>query len=80
MTDRHLTTRLRVHAVAQGLDVDVSIGGLRATGATAPLNAKTSITLIKLIGRWRSDEVMRYLHTQSQVSAPLAHQMLEHLR
>jgi hypothetical protein len=80
ITDKNLTALLRLHATAQGLDVDVSIGGLRATGATALLNSGTSVTLIKLIGRWRSDEVMRYLHTQSTVSEPLAGRMLANLR
>ena len=57
----------------------VSARALRATGATALLQGHVPIQLIQLLGRWRSDEVFRYLHTQSQpLMAPLATTMLQH--
>jgi hypothetical protein len=65
VADRYLTNALRIHALALNLTCEVTIGALRCTGATAMLNSKFPIELIKLIGRWRSDEVFRYLHTQS---------------
>ena len=44
---------------------DVSARSLRAGGAMALLNANVDPTVIKLIGRWRSDEMLRYLHLQA---------------
>ena len=35
---------------------------LRASGATALLLTKVNGNIICLIGRWRSDKMMRYLH------------------
>lgn len=75
-----MTTLLRLYARARNLDVDVSIGALRATAATALLNAQVDTTLIKLVGRWRSDEVMRYFHTQAHTTDPLALEIHAHLR
>lgn len=52
---------------------DVSARSLRAGGAMALLNAGTDLARIRLLGRWRSDEVYRYLHLQApSVMAPLA--------
>jgi hypothetical protein len=77
VADRYLTNALRIHALALNLDCEVTIGALRCTGATAMLNSKFPIELIKLIGRWRSDEVFRYLHTQSTtLTADVANRML----
>ena len=47
---------------------DVSARSLRAAGANALLFAKVDTDVIRLIGRWRSDEMLRYLHVQA---APL---------
>lgn len=47
---------------------DVSARCLRAAGANALLMAKIDPDIIRLIGRWRSDEMLRYLHVQA---APL---------
>lgn len=47
---------------------DVSARSLRAAGANALLFAKVDTDIIRLIGRWRSDEMLRYLHVQA---APL---------
>lgn len=50
------------------LPSDVSARCLRAAGATALLLSKVDSDVIRLIGRWRSDEMLRYLHVQA---APL---------
>ena len=47
------------------LPQDVSARCLRAAGATALLLAKVDPDVIRLIGRWRSDEMLRYLHAQA---------------
>ena len=47
------------------LPEDVSARCLRAAGATALLLAKVDPNVIRLIGRWRSDEMLRYLHVQA---------------
>jgi hypothetical protein len=65
VTDRHLTAHLRFFANTLHLDVDVTVGALRCTGASALMNARKPLYLIQLLGRWRSDEVFRYLHTES---------------
>ena len=77
ITDRVLTDQLRVTAQSLGLDVETTVGALRCTGATAALEGEVPVDVIKLIGRWRSDEVFRYLHTQSEkLMSPIAQQML----
>ena len=50
------------------LPADVSGRCLRAAGANALLLARIDPDVIRLIGRWRSDEMLRYLHVQA---APL---------
>ncbi|KAL3817789.1 hypothetical protein ACHAXA_005822 [Cyclostephanos tholiformis] len=47
------------------LPSDVSARCLRAAGATALLLAQVDPDVIRLIGRWRSDEMLRYLHMQA---------------
>jgi hypothetical protein len=45
----------------------------------ALLCAKVDTDTIRLLGRWRSDEMLRYLHVQTfPLVAPLAFQMLRH--
>ena len=44
---------------------EVSARCLRAAGATALLLAKVDTDIIRLIGRWKSDEMLRYLHVQA---------------
>jgi hypothetical protein len=45
----------------------------------ALLCAKVDTDTIRLLGRWRSDEMLRYLHVQTfPLVAPLASQMLRH--
>ena len=45
---------------------DVSARSLRAAGATALLCADVDPNIIQLLGRWRSDEMLRYLHLQAE--------------
>lgn len=47
------------------LPSEVSARSLRAAGATALLLARVDTDVIRLIGRWRSDEMLRYLHVQA---------------
>jgi hypothetical protein len=44
---------------------DVSAKSLRASGAMALLNERVDANMIKLIGRWKSDAMLRYLHVQA---------------
>jgi hypothetical protein len=66
ISDRQLTAHLRIAATLLGLNVNTTAGALRCTGATALLQGKVPLELIKLVGRWRSDEVFKYLHCQSE--------------
>ena len=45
---------------------DVSTRSLRAAGAMALLYSGVDNDIISLIGRWRSDNMLRYLHVQSE--------------
>ena len=45
---------------------DISARSLRAAGAMALLCANVDTDRIRLIGRWRSDEMLRYLHVQAE--------------
>ena len=47
------------------LDTDVSARCLRAAGSNALLAARVDPEVISLIGRWRSDEMLRYLSVQN---------------
>jgi hypothetical protein len=52
---------------------------LHASGASALLHAQIDSDLIHLLGRWQSDSMLRYLHTQSAgVVRNLAGLMLTH--
>ena len=44
------------------LPKDVSARSLRAAGAMVLLCSGINMDIIRLIGRWRSDEMLRYLH------------------
>ena len=70
ITPSHITTTLRTAVSFLGpelgfLPSDVSARCLRAAGATALLNAKVDGDIIKLLGRWHSDAMLRYLHLQA---------------
>jgi hypothetical protein len=45
---------------------DISARALRAGGAMALLLGKVDYTTIQLIGRWRSAEILRYLHVSAR--------------
>jgi len=48
------------------LPTDISARSLRAAGAMALLCAHVDSDRIRLLGRWRSDEMLRYLHVQAE--------------
>lgn len=73
VTPSRITTVLRNAVAALGTDLgflpsDVSARCLRAAGAMALLLSDVDSNIIQLIGRWRSDAMLRYLHVQA---APL---------
>jgi hypothetical protein len=66
-----ITSALRLSVQAIGLPLgllpsDISARSMRAGGAMALLCARVDQNIIQLLGRWRSDEMMRYLHLQAQ--------------
>ena len=77
----NITKRIRA-ALLLHLDpaytvADVSVRSTRAGGAMALLCAGIDSNRTRLIGRWRSDEVYRYLHVHAQpVMTGLAAAML----
>jgi len=67
----HITQTLRQAVLLLGpslgfLPSDVSARCLRAAGATALLCANVDSCHIELLGRWHSDQMLRYLHLQAQ--------------
>lgn len=78
-----VTTALRIAVSIQGPSVgflpqDISASALRAGGAMALLCARVDTDLIQLLGRWRSDVMLRYLHVQAQpVMSNFARLMLQ---
>ena len=71
VTPSLITTALRQAVTFLGPELgfnpkDVSARCLRAAGANALLLAKIDTNVIQLIGRWRSDEMLRYLHVQAR--------------
>jgi hypothetical protein len=70
ITSALLTTHLRRAATIQfpytGFSPsDISARALRAGGAMALLCAQVDPDVIKLLGRWQSDQMLRYLHLQA---------------
>jgi hypothetical protein len=70
---KHITESLRDAVTFLGpalgfLPSDVTARCLRAAGANALLCSNVDTDIIRLLGRWRSDEMLRYLHLQA---APL---------
>jgi hypothetical protein len=66
-----ITTALRTSTAVIGpsvgfLPADISARSLRAAGAMALLCAHVDTDIIRLLGRWRSDEMLRYLHVQAE--------------
>ena len=71
VVSRDITTALRAGIALVGrdsLDIapnEVEARSLRAGGATALLVAGVDTDTIQLLGRWRSDAMIRYLHIQA---------------
>jgi hypothetical protein len=77
-----VTAALRLSTAVIGptvgfLPADISARSLRAAGAMALLCAHVDTDVIRLLGRWRSDEMLRYLHVQAEpVMRDFARRML----
>ena len=84
VTTAHLTNTLRSITQTFGarfglIPSDISVRSLRSSGAMALLCANIDTDRIRLLGRWRSDEMLRYLHVQAvPIVAPIAAAMLRH--
>jgi hypothetical protein len=77
VTDRMITKQLRLAGIAVNQPGDYTVGALCNTGAQSLLQANVPLTLIKLLGCWRSDEVFCYLTANSkQLMGPFARSML----
>jgi hypothetical protein len=66
-----ITSGLRTAVIALGPSLgfnasDISARCLRAAGAMALLCAQVDTDIIRLLGRWRLDETLRYLHLQAE--------------
>ena len=78
----NITDTLRLALLALGPDTigclpsDVSARSLRASGAMALLCAQVDSDIIRLLGRWRSDEMLRYLHVQAE---PVMRHFAQHM-
>ena len=83
VTPTLITKTLRDAVCFLGADLgflasEVSARSLRAAGATALLVANVDPDVIRLLGRWRSDEMLRYLHLSAEpVMRLFARQMLQ---
>lgn len=79
-----ITDALRAGAIDIGPSLgfgpaDVSARAMRAGGAMALLLADVDSDKIRLIGRWKSDEMLRYLHTTARpIMQNFAAQMVQH--
>jgi hypothetical protein len=84
ITPAHISDTLKAAVTFLGptlgfLPSDVSARALRAAGAMALLCAHIDSDTIRLIGRWRSDEMLRYLHVQAEpIMRDFAMCMLQH--
>jgi len=56
---------------------EISARALRAGGAMALIRAKVDPSLVKLMGRWKSDIMLRYLHRSALHTADFAAAMLQ---
>src|SRR5210317_326458 len=79
----HITTVLRMSCGLIGATLgihshEISARALRAGGAMALVRARVDPYLVKLMGRWKSDVMIRYLHRSVLHTAGLATQMLQH--
>ncbi len=80
-SDISVTLRSSVSALGASLgfsSTEVSARSLRAAGAMALLCAHVDSDTIRLLGRWRSDEMLRYLTVQAQpIMRDFASRMLQ---
>ena len=82
VTPALITKVLRETVTYLGADLgflasEVSARSLRAAGAMALLVAKVDTNIIQILGRWRSDEMFRYLHlTAEPIMKQFASKML----
>lgn len=68
---QHLTTALRKAAEDTFSELgiapeDISARSLRPGGATAMLCARIDTNIIRIVGRWKSDEMLIYLHAEAE--------------
>ncbi len=77
---QHLRWATSALAATTGISPeDISIRSLRSSGAMALLCANVDPDKIRLLGRWRSDEMLRYLHVQAiPLVTPMASLMVRH--
>jgi hypothetical protein len=71
LTPADITSLLRLSVAILGTTYgfqpqDVSARSLRAAGAMALLCADVDTDRIRLLGRWQSDQMFRYLHVQAE--------------
>lgn len=79
----HLTQELRYSCTKIGHTLgiswrEISVRALRAGGAMALIRAGIDSDLVKLMGRWKSDVMLRYLHRSALHTADFAAAMLQH--
>jgi hypothetical protein len=70
VSSKLVTESIRTSATILGPELgfnadDVSARSCRAGGAMALLCGKVDTSIIQLVGRWRSDVMLRYLHLQA---------------
>ncbi len=80
MLTQHLRAAAHAMGAASGVtSADISVRSLRSSGAMALLCSSADPDKIRLLGHWRFDEMLRYLHVQAfPIVAALAPQMLRH--
>jgi hypothetical protein len=72
-----ITHFLRKAADCTAFPGNYTVGSLRNSGAQALLEAGVPKAMIQLIGRWRSDEIFRYLTANSEsLMQPYAESMI----
>jgi hypothetical protein len=69
ITSKDITATVRRAVLLLGPDLgflpsDIEAWSLRAGGAMALLNGQVDSNIIQLMGCWRSDAMLRYLHCQ----------------
>jgi len=84
VTTLELTQHLRSTTTILGNQVgiqpaDLSVRSLRSNGAMALLCADVDMDKTHLLGSWRLDEMLQYLHVQAlPIVAPMANLMVQH--